>query len=152
MPPLGVDAHFSFVVIGCGSRGRTYAKIALQLGHRLAAIAEPDPVACAAVTAMVSTAPLRTYATGEERLLEKRLADLAVISTQDADHFRQAAAALRCGYHVLLEKPAAQSAEEVEELGRLARAHERKLIHCFVLRYPPLLPHAETLHRRGWHW
>ena len=52
-------------------------------------------------------------------------------------HFEQAKTALRQGYDVLLEKPAATSSQEVEELAALAREKGCKLILCFVLRYTP---------------
>lgn len=127
----------SFAVIGCGSRGRTYMRIALELGHRLAAIADPCPAALATMREIAGGAPLREFASGEDLLAVPKLADIALISTQDAQHFEQARAALLLGYDVLLEKPAAQEPAEVEELDRLARETGRRLILCFVLRYTP---------------
>lgn len=127
----------SFVVIGCGSRGRTYARIAHHLGHELRAVADPNPAARTAMAEITGNDRLRTFESGEELLAEERLAELALVTTQDALHFEQASAALRRGYHLLLEKPAACSAGEVEELARLAHECDRRLILCFVLRYTP---------------
>jgi len=127
----------SFAVVGCGARGRTYMRIARQLGHRITAIADPSAVAIGAMREIAGEDAPEIFETGERLLARERLADVALISTQDAQHFSHASAALRCGYDVLLEKPAAQSSEQVEELARIAREQGRKLILCFVLRYTP---------------
>ena len=127
----------SFAVIGCGSRGRTYMRIARGLGHRIAATADPSPTALAAIEDIAGDPPPRSFETGEALLAGPKLADLAVITTQDALHFPQAEAALRRGYDVLLEKPAAQTSGQTEQLARIAAGEGRKLILCFVLRYTP---------------
>lgn len=132
-----MNSSLTFAIVGCGSRGRTYSQIARELGHRIAAISDPDPTALEAMTALAGDPAPRVFSTGEELLAEERLADVAVIATQDAMHFGQAAAALRLGYDVLLEKPAASSLEESEELARLARENERALVVCLVLRHTP---------------
>lgn len=127
----------SFAVIGCGSRGRTYMRVARQLGHRIVAISDTSPAALKAMEEIAGDNKPTLFESGEELLEEKRLADVALVSTQDAQHFGHASAALRLGYDVLLEKPAAQSAEECEELARIAKENGCKLILCFVLRYTP---------------
>lgn len=110
-------------------------KIARDLGHRIVAISDTSPSALDVMREIAGEDNPREFASGEELLARERLADVALVSTQDAQHFGHASAALRLGYDVLLEKPAAQSSEEVEELARLAEAQGRKLILCFVLRY-----------------
>ncbi|MCH7227765.1 Gfo/Idh/MocA family protein [Haloferula sp. A504] len=127
----------TFAVIGCGSRGRTYMRIARDLGHSIAAFADPLSEARETMREISGDPATRAFETGEELLEEPRLADVALVSTQDAQHFEHAKAALLQGYDVLLEKPAATSSEEVEELARLARDRKRKLLLCFVLRYTP---------------
>lgn len=127
----------TFAVIGCGSRGRTYMRIARELGHRIAAMADPADTALATMREIAGDDAPREFVSGEALLAEPKMADIALISTQDAQHFEQAAAALRLGYDVLLEKPAAQNSAEVAELERIAREEKRRLILCFVLRYTP---------------
>jgi predicted dehydrogenase len=127
----------SFAVIGCGSRGRTYMRIARGLGHNIVAISDTSEAALTAMKAIAGDNDPQTFASGEELLMQERLADVALVSTQDAQHFGHASAALRLGYDVLLEKPAAQSSEEVEELARIAKENGCRLILCFVLRYTP---------------
>ncbi|QTN33316.1 Gfo/Idh/MocA family oxidoreductase [Akkermansiaceae bacterium] len=133
-----MSKSLSFAVIGCGSRGRTYMRIARQLGHRIVAISDTSESALAVMKEIAGENDPQEFASGEELLATgKRLADVALVSTQDAQHFGHASAALRLGYDVLLEKPAAQSSEECEELARIAKENNCKLILCFVLRYTP---------------
>lgn len=112
-------------------------RIARSLGHRVAAAADPDSKARSAMTEIAADPRLRLFDTGEELLAAGKLADVALIATQDAQHFEQTKAALAAGYDILLEKPAACSAEEVEELLTLAESLGRKIVLCFVLRYTP---------------
>lgn len=137
-----MQAPLSIAVIGCGSRGRTYMKIARELGHRVVALADPSADARQAMRGIAGESA--EFDSGEALLAQPKLADLAVITTQDAQHFDQASTALRRGYEVLLEKPAATSAAEVDELARLAREHDRRLILCFVLRYTPFYRALKT--------
>lgn len=130
-----MNKPLSFVVIGCGSRGRTYMRIARELGHRISAISDISPLALDAMKQIAGEDDPEAFSSGEELLERERLADVALVSTQDAQHFGHASAALRRGYDVLLEKPAAQNSEEVEELSRIASENGCKLILCFVLRY-----------------
>lgn len=66
-----------------------------------------------------------------------RLADALVIATLDQDHYRQAKSALKKGYHLLLEKPVTDKAEEMNELVCLAHENNCKVMVCHVLRYAP---------------
>ncbi|MGJ8695975.1 MAG: Gfo/Idh/MocA family protein [Verrucomicrobiaceae bacterium] len=132
-----MSSSLTFAIVGCGVRGRTYMRAALELGHRVNAIADISPPAINAIQQIIAPQNPLVFESGEELLASKRLADVALISTQDAQHFQHASMALRLGYDVLLEKPAAQNFEEAQELARLATANNCKLILCFVLRYSP---------------
>ncbi len=78
------------------------------------------------------------YARGSTSLDEALAAggfDTVVICTPNTLHASQSAAALRAGCHVLCELPLAMSLAEAEELGRLAREHDRRLMVCHTERY-----------------
>jgi len=131
-----MSKSLTFAVVGCGVRGRIYMRAARELGHRVVAIADISERALAAMHEVIEDKP-KVFSSGEELLSQKRLADVALISTQDGQHFQHASMALRLGYDVLLEKPAARTYEEATELARLASKNDCKLILCFVLRYSP---------------
>jgi len=136
LPP--VKESISFVVVGCGARGRTYMRIAMELGHKIVGIADTSETAIEVMKGIAGNDNVQVFSSGEELLMKERMADVALISTQDAQHFGHASEALKRGYDVLLEKPAAQTSEDVEELARLAEEKGRRLILCFVLRYTAL--------------
>ena len=79
----------------------------------------------------------RCFSTAEQLFALPRMADAAVIATPDRQHVAQAEAALKAGYHLLLEKPVAVDVEGCLEVLRLARKYRRHVVVCHVLRYTP---------------
>jgi predicted dehydrogenase len=127
----------SIAILGCGSRGRTYARIAASLGGRYQITAAADPVASrvAEVAALGTPGSIRTFCSDAGFFEAGKLADVLIIASQDAQHFDHAVRALQVGYDLLLEKPAACSLERCEELDALARSLGRTIAPCFVLRH-----------------
>ena len=70
---------------------------------------------------------IRRYRSVDE-LLADATVELVVVNTPSATHFELASQALRAGKHVLLEKPVATSAAQLEELLALARQQGRYLL------------------------
>lgn len=138
-------------ILGCGSRGRTYARIAASLEGRYQITAAADPVAVRTAAVAKSAAPgaVREFQHTEEFFAAGKLADVLIIATQDADHFAQAAEALQLGYDILLEKPAAESLDRCEELDDLARSLGRRIALCFVLRYTPFYSTVKSVIESG---
>lgn len=125
-------------IIGCGSRGRTYARLMAEFpgSYRLVAAAEPDAGRLDLVAAHAPPG-LRTFADAGALLAGEKLADLAIVATQDDQHAAQTLAAISRGYDVLVEKPVATNLADIERIDRHAREHGRKVLTCFVLRYTP---------------
>ena len=95
-------------ICGLGSRGKdTYAPISEILPEQMviAAIAEPIEEKREYVRKRYNVPAQMCFETGEEMFARERLADVALICTQDAMHVGHAVAALEKGYHLLLEKP-----------------------------------------------
>lgn len=65
-------------------------------------------------------------------------ADAVIIATPENLHFEPAMMALDAGYHILLEKPVAQSYGECVAIADKARAARRLVSVCHVLRYYPI--------------
>lgn len=133
MPPL------TLAILGCGSRGRTYARIAASMPQRfrLAAAADPNPVRLGQVRDLSANPDFRGFPSDAELFAAGRRAELLVIATQDAQHHQQALRALELDYHLLLEKPAARTIHEILDIRTLAEARGRLVSLCFVLRYTP---------------
>jgi len=135
----------SCVVVGAGIRGREI------YGHwiarhperaRVVAIAEPNPERRRAMAAEHGVHGDRQFADWNELLEQPRMADACLVATQDQDHTGPAVAALRAGYHVLLEKPMATTPAECRRLVRASAETGRELRVCHVMRYAPLFHEA----------
>ena len=127
-------------ICGLGSRGKdTYAAISEMLPEQMviAAVAEPIEEKREYVRRRYNVPADMCFETGEEMFAGERLADVAMICTQDAMHVGHAVAALEKGYHLLLEKPIATSREDVTRIEETARRMNRSVVVCHVLRYAP---------------
>jgi len=128
------------ILIGAGQRGAlSYAPYALQHPEKLqfAAVAEPDPARRVAFAEQHNIPPKNRFESWEPLLEKPAFGEAAVIATQDWQHTAPAAAAMRAGYHVLLEKPMATTPEDCRLLYQTSKEAGRQLFICHVLRYTP---------------
>lgn len=125
-------------VVGAGNRGATYARHAVAGGRaRVAAVAEPDPARRAAFRAAHGLPAERTFEGWRQLAAAGRLADAAVIATQDTLHVEPAVALAARGYPLLLEKPMAPTEPGARTIVEAARTAGVLLAVCHVLRYAP---------------
>lgn len=127
-------------LIGAGERGaRSYAPYVLKYPAeaKFVCVAEPlddrrDSFADAHGIAR------EDRFTDWKELLEKNYElDGLIIATQDQQHYEPAMAAIAKGYHLLLEKPMAETAEKTKALVDAAEEKGTLLMVCHVLRYTP---------------
>jgi len=64
-------------------------------------------------------------------------ADGAIICTLDHQHHEQSIAAMRAGYHIILEKPVAIEKDHCREIRDVAHETGRSVVVCHELRYTP---------------
>ena len=98
------------VIAGLGGRGHDiYSNYGLEHPDEMEviAIADPRPDRLKIAREEWGIPEERCYATAEELFAQEKMADAAVIATQDQQHVAHAEAALKAGYHLLLEKPVA---------------------------------------------
>ncbi len=81
-------------------------------GAYIAAIADIDADALNESAKEFNIAPENCYTSAEELLSQPKLANILCICTPDDCHVSQAVAALKKGYHLLLEKPIATTSED----------------------------------------
>lgn len=128
------------VVIGAGGRGgRAYASYALRHPDevRIVGVAEPDPIRRERLAEEHDIDDSRCFTTWEDLVAAGRLADGAIVATQDQMHVGPAIAAMEAGYDVLLEKPMAHTLEGCVQLVQASERTGRVLQICHVLRYAP---------------
>ena len=127
------------VLIGAGDRGTTYADLGKEFcpEMELVAVADPDPVRRNYIRDKFNLPEDRCFTLGEDLLKLPKMADAAIIATQDQKHYALAMEAIDVGYHLLLEKPAAPTPEECLAIAEAANAKNLKVVICHVLRFTP---------------
>jgi predicted dehydrogenase len=139
-------------LVGAGQRGMdTYGLYALQHPDELqfTAAADPDRERREEFMRLHAVSEESMFSDWEELLREDRLADLLLICTQDNMHFEPAMAALKKGYHILLEKPISKDPEECLQLAAAAEQYGRHVIVAHVLRYTEFFTQIKQLVETG---
>ena len=127
------------ILIGAGLRGEGYANYALcnQDELKIIAVAEPNPERRERFKVQHDIKDENCFDSWEKLLSRPKLADSAIICTQDRMHFEPTMKAMELGYDILLEKPMSVCPEECIRLGSYANEHNRILDICYVLRFTP---------------
>jgi predicted dehydrogenase len=129
----------SYIVIGAGSRGTNYATYALRHPGRaeVVGVAEPREPARLRLVTEHDIPPDNIYTDWREVAAREKFADAVVITTQDALHLEPALALAAKGYHILLEKPMAPTAEECRQIVAAVKANNVLLGVGHVMLYTP---------------
>ena len=128
------------ILIGAGLRGGyVYSQYALDHPDefKVIAVAEPDQERRELFAAKHNIPKELQYESYEELLQQDKMADCAMICTQDKMHYEPVTMAMQKGYHVLCEKPMSPDKEEIIKMGAMAKKYNRILSVCHVLRYSP---------------
>jgi len=142
---------YSAIIIGAGSRGVAYAKHMNQYPEKfeVVAIAEPILHRLNFMKNMCNVEEQNCYTEWEDIFRRPKFADVVVISTMDNMHYKPAMKAIEMGYNLLLEKPAAQSAQECIDIANAAKEKGVKVLVCHVLRYSPFFKRVKELVMEG---
>ena len=142
----------NIAVIGLGNRGSGYMRWTRLLNSRKAKI-----------TALCDSDEYRLNSYGNKYKVEKnnrfqnekdffnagKLADAIYICTMDNDHYRHAMAAIKCGYHIMLEKPVSTDIAECEEIRDKAKERGLHVVVRHVMRYSPFFKKMNQLVKSG---
>ena len=128
-------------VVGCGHWGKNLVRNFSQLGL-LAAICEDDPARLRTIAAQYPEA--KAYASFSEMLTDPVVEGVA-LATPAERHFAMAAAALKAGKDVFVEKPLALDVQDAEALIEGARDRQRILMVGHLLRYHPAILKIQEL-------
>lgn len=136
------------VLIGAGQRGaQVYSTYALKHPDqfKVVAVAEPDAARRGEFAHAHQIPKQMQFESWEQLLAQPKLADAAMICTQDKMHYLPTKAAMEKGYHVLCEKPMSTDPKECLEMGGLVQKYGRTLTVCYVLRYTPFFMKIKEL-------
>jgi len=121
-PPL------RFAIVGCGRMGRHHCEQLIRDGRgSVTALFDPNQALAKQLQHDLSSPAV--VAASFEAVLQTADVDAVILCTPTGEHYRQATASLERGWHVLCEKPLANSREEILELiGRGEEAAKRKRV------------------------
>jgi len=123
-------------VLGAGHRGRAYAdQMAVSASFKVRAVAEVEVSRRLNFAKQHDLPASAVFDSADALLAAPQLADVLIVALMDQDHVGATVAALRRGYHVLLEKPMATSLADCELIERTQRETGRTLMVCHILRY-----------------
>ncbi len=127
------------VVLGYGGRGTDYTKYVIDHPDQIEVVAVAEPNDSRRENAKNRhNLPDSALFTDWKQITDlPKMADFAIISTQDNMHIGPALACIEKGYDLLLEKPMAPTAKECKMIAEAAEKKGVKVIVCHVLRFTP---------------
>ncbi len=143
--------QFSVIVIGAGGRGRTYSYPMRDMAEKfkIVGVADPHDARRLEFQKDMNLPDEAVFHTWEEILSRPKMADIAIIATQDNMHYAPAMKAIELGYDLLLEKPVAPTERECAEIANAAKAKGVKVLVCHVLRYTPFFKKVKSIIEEG---
>ena len=129
----------SIVAIGAGNRTNKYLEYVKQHPDRvrLVGVVELNDIRRQSVAERFGLEPSQCYADYHDFFRNPVQTDAVMVCTPENMHFEPTMLAIEAGYHVLLEKPIAQTLEECQAIGEAARKKGVLDSVCHVLRYHP---------------
>ncbi len=139
------------IVLGYGKRGAIYAQYAVDHPDEFQVVAIADPVAGKRETARRrhNLTDSCLYENWQDLAAQPKMADFAILATQDQMHYEPALALIEKGYHLLLEKPMAPTPEECKAITEAAEKRGVKVVVCHVLRFTNFWKCAKEVLDRG---
>lgn len=125
------------VLVGAGNRGTTYTDIMSRYPDKFEVVAVAEPINSRRnhIKELHKIPDERCFTDFKPLFELGKIADIAVISTMDRQHFEPAMAAIGLKYDVMLEKPIAPTAEECVKINEAAHKNGVRVLICTVLRY-----------------
>lgn len=135
-----MKAPIELVALGAGHRARdAYGPYVVEHPDeaRFVAVAEPNPLRRKQFAERFGIPDELCFESWQALLEQPKLAPALLNLTPDSVHVASTIAALERGYHVLLEKPMAQTPEDCARLVHASERAQRILQVCHVLRFTP---------------
>ena len=146
-----MNKKLTVIVIGAGNRGETYTDIMKKMPDKFEVVAVAEPIESRRknIQAKHHLPEEACFTTYDELFKLGKIADMAIISTMDKQHFDPAMKAIALGYNLLLEKPVSPDPIECEQIAQQAEKYGVKVVVCHVLRYTPFFMTLKQLILEG---
>ncbi|PSK92383.1 oxidoreductase family protein [Murinocardiopsis flavida] len=127
------------LIVGAGSRGSGYAEWIREHPEvaEVVGVAEPRAEYREPLADAHGVSPERRFADWRDAAAAARFADAALVCTLDDAHLEPSLALADRGYHLLVEKPLAQTRADCAAIVAAAQRNNVLLGVCHVLRYAP---------------
>lgn len=131
--------QLKIAAIGLGNRTCKYLLYVKEHQDvvKLVAVVEPDKARREAVREMFGLPQSCCFSSYDGFTQSAIETDACIIGTPDNLHYPQVLDAMSRGWHVLLEKPMAQTAEQCREVAEVSTEKNLLVSVCYVLRYQP---------------
>ena len=136
------------VILGLGSRGaEVYGKYSISYPEKLkiVGICDIDQVKIEKYSNLFNVKKENCFLSSEQLFKRGKIADVIFICTQDAQHYEHTMAALDEDYDILLEKPISPVLSECMEIAEKAKAKNRMVVVCHVMRYTAFMQKIKQL-------
>ena len=132
-----VNQGLKLAVIGAGTRGYTYARLAAERGAEVVAVAEPDVRKQRRLLSSFGSAGARQASSWDALELDAGEVDGVIVATMDDMHVEPTLRFARLGVPMLLEKPIARSWQDCCRLRAGLGDAAPPILVAHVLRYAP---------------
>lgn len=123
------------LVVGCGNMGTSHARAYHQIDNfEIVGLVSRSAESRERLSKELGGVPM--FSDFEHALL-KTEPDVVSINTYPDTHAAYVKASLEAGAHVFVEKPLATTVAEAEDLARLAKVRDKKLVIGYILRVHP---------------
>jgi len=141
----------TMAIVGAGKRGEAYADYARKHPDlaKVVAVAEPRAFQREQMARIHNIPAANQFASWDELARQPKLADAAMICTQDRMHLRPVEALAPKGYAILLEKPMSPSLDECEQIIACVKKHGNLFAVCHVLLYTEFTQKLKALLDQG---
>lgn len=139
------------IIVGAGGRGKdSYAPyIKKKTKMKIVGVAEPDEKKRKEFCTEYDIPEDMAFSDYRMLFSRGRLADAVLICTQDRMHLEPTLMAIKCGYHILLEKPISPIYEEIDIVEKALEGYDKVFTTGFVLRYTPFIVKIKELIENG---
>ena len=133
------EGRVKIAAVGLGNRTCKYLRYVEEHGDvaELVAVVDPDLSKTDWAREAFSLSPERCFISFDDLAASGLQLDACIIGTPDLYHHELAVRAMRCGWHVLLEKPMGQTEEQCRDIVAVSAETGRMVTVCYILRYHP---------------
>jgi predicted dehydrogenase len=144
----------TYVVVGAGNRGSVYALYAKENPSlaQIMGVADPSEYRRRAFLKAHQAQNIpaeNVFSDWKELAQREKIADCVVIATPDSLHVEPAIAFANKGYHILIEKPMAVTAEDCRKIVKATKENNVILAVGHVMRYTPYTQKIKELVSSG---